>query len=343
MTEATASPGELAVVIPTLGRDTLVPTVDSVLRAEGADKIEIIVAGHLDDQATATALQERLAANPNLQHLDVSFPVGDSSEKKNAGWRATKAEIVAFIDDDVIVAPDWIPNLLAGFKDNDVALVSGPGLVPPDARWFARLAGLALASPAAGYVAWRYRPGEGDAIPIKWSKIIGCNMAYRRSAIEQLGGFDPKFWPGEEMIAAYKTEQSGHAVHFLPTAWVYHYPRHTVSRYIRQIYGYGATRIRLIRAGVDREVATLAPGALVAALLIGFPLALMVAPLRLPWIALIALYALAVAFISVRMVLESGRLKDLGLLVVIPIMHISYGIGEWVELLRPNRDLSVRK
>ena len=43
------------------------------------------------------------------------------------------------------------------------------------------MAGLALASRAAGYVADRYRQGEDEVRPINWSRIIGCNAAYRRN------------------------------------------------------------------------------------------------------------------------------------------------------------------
>ena len=85
-------------------------------------------------------------------------------------------------------------------------------------------------------------------------------MAYRKKVIEEIGAFDPAFWPGEEMIAAFKTEQRGYVLLFNSDAYVYHYPRQSLGRFWKQIWGYGATRIRLIRAGTEIEPTTIVPG-----------------------------------------------------------------------------------
>ena len=39
--------------------------------------------------------------------------------------------------------------------------------------------------------------------------------------------------------------------------------------------------------------------------------------------------------------LETRRLSDLLIFFMIPVMHVCYGAGEWTELFRPGRDLSV--
>lgn len=330
----------LSVVIPTLGRPILIQTLDSLLRCQNFSSIEVIVAGLIQEPTVAARVQALTTQHPNVRHLPVSFPVGDSSEKKNAGFRAAQADIVAFLDDDVVVAPDWPDRILSPFADPATAVVSGPSLVPPDVGLVARLAGLALASPAAGYVAWRYRADHPEAIPIKWSKIIGCNMAYRREALDGVGGFDPGFWPGEEMIASFRTEQGGHRLMFHPAAWVYHYPRQSIARFWKQIYGYGATRIRLFRGGVEIECSTMVPALWVASLVVLAAGGLLWRPLW--WLLAIdvALYAAMSLAVTLMMVASTKQARDLLLFFVIPVMHLSYGIGSWVEFVRPNKDLS---
>jgi cellulose synthase/poly-beta-1,6-N-acetylglucosamine synthase-like glycosyltransferase len=330
----------LSVVIPTLGRPILIQTLDSLLRCQGFSSIEVIVAGMIREPTVAARVQTVVAQHPNVRHLPVSFPVGDSSEKKNAGFRAARADLVAFLDDDVVVAPDWPDRILAPFADPATAVVSGPSLVPPDVGLVARLAGLALASPAAGYVAWRYRADHPEAIPIKWSKIIGCNMAYRREALDGVGGFDPGFWPGEEMIASFRTEQGGHRLMFHPAAWVYHYPRQSLARFWKQIYGYGATRIRLFRGGVEIECSTMVPALWVASLLVLGAGGLLWRPLWWLLALDVALYAAMSLAVTLMMVASTKQARDLLLFFVIPVMHLSYGIGSWVEFARPNKDLS---
>ncbi|MDO9541614.1 MAG: glycosyltransferase, partial [Kiritimatiellia bacterium] len=261
----------LSVVIPTIGRPMVLRAVESLLAANPwpgrqSSELEIIVAGAVTAPAVAGRLKELMQNNPQIIHLPVSFEKGDSSEKKNAGWRAARSEIIAFIDDDVIVGKSWPEAVLEPFAESSVGLVSGPGLVPADIPLTARLAGWTLASRAAGYVQERYLADNSAPKPVKWSRLIGCNMAYRRKVLEEINGFDPKFWPGEEMLAAYlATVRKGYTLVFQPKAILHHYPRTSYAQFLKQMYGYGATRIRLIRAGTEIEPATLAPMFLFAA------------------------------------------------------------------------------
>jgi GT2 family glycosyltransferase len=285
-------------------------------------------------------LQSLAAADGRVRHLPVSFPSGDSSRKKNAGAAAARAEIVAFLDDDVVVSPDWPEKMLAAFADPAVGLVSGPGLVPDGISLFARLAGVALASRAAGYVAERYVRGRPEPRRIAWSRIIGCNMAYRKSVLVALGGFDPAFWPGEEMIAAHRAQKAGHVLLFNPEAWVCHYPRQSFARFWRQMHGYGATRVRLIRAGAEFEPATIVPALWVLSLLILGGAAPFSGLARALLLLDVCGYLAADAWITISKVAETGRAADLLTFLLIPVMHLSYGIAEWIEFFRPGRDLS---
>ena len=109
----------LSVVIPTLGRPTLRATLDSLLRANGSEDIEIIVAGDWTSGPDTAELDRLMAEHPRIRHLRVRFARGDSSLKKNAGWEAAESGLVAFIDDDVRVPPEWIGRIRACFASRD--------------------------------------------------------------------------------------------------------------------------------------------------------------------------------------------------------------------------------
>ncbi len=335
------APG-LSVVIPTLGRPILLKTLASLAEAGGFDGLDVLVVGRVHDAGVRAGLADFLAGYPGIRHLDVSFERGDSSEKKNAGWQAARHDLIAFIDDDVAVARDWPAQIRAPFQDPAVGLASGPGLVPEDLPLMARLAGNTLASKASGYVAGRYLVGDPAPRRGRWSCLIGCNMAYRRNVLEAIGGFDPAFWPGEEMIAAWLATRAGHGLVFHPGARLFHYPRSGFRRFCRQMAGYGATRIRLIRAGVDLEWASLLPAAGVLALAV-LAAASPFSPWALAaWLAGLAAYAAVNLWIAFRKAFDTRRAVDLLIFFLIPVMHISYGLAEWAELLRPGRDLSER-
>lgn len=330
----------LSVVIPTMGRPILIQTLESLVRSEGFDSLEIVVAGRVAEGPVLVALDKLVEQHPSIVHLPVSFASGDSSEKKNAGFKASRADIVAFLDDDVVVAKDWPLRMRETFDDPSVGLVSGPSLVPDDISPMAHLAGVALASKAAGYVSSRYLQGNPEPRRITWSRIIGCNMAYRRPVLEEVGLFDPAFWPGEEMIASFRAMKKGHVLMFNPKAYVYHYPRESLGRFWKQIYGYGATRIRLLRGGCDLEPTTLVPGVWVLSLVV-LGVGAFFSNVFL-WLLLLnlLLYLLADAWITWSKFRETRRAVDLLLFFLVPVMHLSYGVAEWVELFRPGRDLS---
>lgn len=328
----------VSVVIPTMGRRILRMTLESLAAAEGFDGVEVWVAGHIPDAKMTEWLKAFCVAHRQVRHLDVSFSTGDSSRKKNAGAAAARSDLIAFLDDDVVVAPDWPRRITEAFADEQVGLACGPSLIPDELNFSARLAGLALSSPAAGYVAERYRQNRIEAYAVDWDRIIGCNAIYRRRAFEAMGGFPAEYYPGEEMIAAYRTERAGWRLMFLPRAWVKHYPRSSLSRFWRQVWGYGATRIRLIRGGVSFHPLPLIPG-----LWVGVTLGLALGAFFSRWVlgllALdLALYALLDAAITLRMVLETRRASDWALALMIPFMHLSYGLAEWAEFFRPGRD-----
>lgn len=335
-------PPELSIVIPTMGRPILIQTLKSILAADSGDRLEVIVVGEIFDHSVLRDMSGILSAHPDIRHIPVSWPKGDSSRKKNRGAKESRAQIIAFLDDDVVVAPNWPQNIIKAFEDPETGLVCGPSLVPPDVSLTARLAGLALSSRAAGYAANRYRAAGEHAYAITWSRIIGCNAAYRKSVFTRMGGFPPEFYPGEEMIAAWRTQTLGYRLQFIPSAWVYHYPRQTLVRFGRQMREYGATRIRLIRAGVPIEWQTLLPSAWILSLaFLGgtAPFCKLCA-----WLLTmdVLLYAGAAAAIAAETVLRTKQLSNLLIGFMVPVMHLSYGIGQLQEFFGPNRDFSNR-
>lgn len=331
----------MSVVVPTLGRETVVRTVETLLAARGGDKLEIVVAGRIADVAVKGTLDRLMGEHPNVKHLEVQWETGDSSRKKNAGAEATSGGILAFLDDDVEVAADWPEKMRAAFKEEGVGLASGPGLVPDGLNMVGRMAGLALSSGAAGYVARRYAGGgDGGAVAAGWDDVIGCNAAYRREAFVQMGGFAPEFYPGEEMLAAWRTEQAGWGIRFVPGARVWHWPRQSLGRFWRQMRSYGATRVRLMRAGVEWHGATLVPG-----LWVGATVVLAVAGWwwRWAWAALgaeLAAYALLAGWFAAGVVRQTKRQGDWRVWGMMWVMHAAYGWGEWTEFFRGGKDLS---
>jgi len=340
MTGAREHPLALSVVIPTMGREILIRTLESLASAEGFEGIEVIVAGRIPNPGIAERLTEFCGRHDQVQHLDIQFETGDSSRKKNEGAAVAKAPLIAFLDDDVVVVQDWPKRIVEPFEDSAVGLASGPSLVPDDINRMGRLAGLALSSRAAGYVAERYRQNQARPYSIDWDRVIGCNAVYRREAFEQMGGFPANFYPGEEMMAAFRTEMAGWTLMFVPAAWVKHYPRQSLCRFGRQMWGYGATRIRLFRGGVSFNLLPLVPGIWVGGTLLLILLSFIFSWARGLLLLDLGLYAAMALAVTMETLFQTRKWADGCLWLMIPWMHLAYGIAEWVEIFRPGRDFS---
>jgi histidinol-phosphate phosphatase family protein len=123
----------------------------------------------------AARLLERLAGFPG----DVIVVDGRRrapAAARNAGWRASRADWVAFLDDDVVPAPGWTKLLLEDLAalGTGVAGSQGTVVVPRE--------------PGRAATDW-----ERCVRGLEGARWATADMAYRRAALERLGGFDERF------------------------------------------------------------------------------------------------------------------------------------------------------
>jgi GT2 family glycosyltransferase len=151
------------------------------------------------------------------------------SSARNTGCRAATGEIVAYIDDDAYPDPHWLSYLATTFLSTSHVAVGGPNLPPPGDGMVAE----GVANAPGGPVQVLLTDREAEHIP-------GCNMAFRRTALEAIGGFDPQFrTAGDDVDVCWRLREKGWTLGFNPAALVWHHRRNSVRAYWRQQRGYG--------------------------------------------------------------------------------------------------------
>jgi O-antigen biosynthesis protein len=167
----------------------------------------------------------------------ISTPNRGLASARNTGMREATGEIVAYLDDDAHPDPHWLRYLVATIEDGDFAGAGGPNLPPVEERMVARCVAEAPGGPVHVLLSDR----EAEHVP-------GCNMAFRREALVEVGGFDPQFHiAGDDVDVCWRLRDAGHRLGFSPAAVVWHARRPSVRAYLRQQRGYGAAEALLER------------------------------------------------------------------------------------------------
>jgi len=159
------------------------------------------------------------------------------SVARNLGWQSAAGEIVAYIDDDARPDRDWLTFLAAAFLKTDYAGVGGPNIpIQDDGETASCVAG----SPGG--------PAHVLLSDCEAEHIPGCNMAFRRSWLDAINGFDPEFrQAGDDVDICWRTRERGGKLGFSPAAMVWHHYRRTVRAYWKQQMGYGQAEAMLER------------------------------------------------------------------------------------------------
>ncbi len=157
------------------------------------------------------------------------------SSARNAGAEAATGEFLAFTDDDCEPDQTWLAGLAEAFSRGwDAA--GGPNLPPPPRD--AVQAVVAAAPGAPSHV--MLDDEEAEHLP-------GCNIAVRRTAYFEVGGFDAVFTTaGDDVDFCWRLREKGYRLGFAPTAFVWHHRRTSLRGYLRQQIGYGKAEALLI-------------------------------------------------------------------------------------------------
>ncbi len=313
--------------------------VETVLKQDVAGPTELILALAPSTDGT-TELARELAAEDRRIVL-VDNPEADIPIGLNLAIRAGSHPTIVRVDAHSELEPDYTRRALETLDRVRAANVGGvmraEGRTP-----FQRAVARAYNSPV-GLGGGAYHGGaiEGEAE----SAYLGV---LRRAVLDEVGLFDETIRRGEDWELNLRIRRAGYRVWFDPTLSVTYWPRESWTRLIRQFSATGRWRGELVRRyGRGNSLRFFAPPALVVTIAVGIVVGILQATGVLSgWWAVAAsvvylpvvAYAVLVVVVAIGPGGGHGWRDKLWTAAVLPTMHLSWGWGFVIGVLRGAHD-----
>jgi cellulose synthase/poly-beta-1,6-N-acetylglucosamine synthase-like glycosyltransferase len=169
-------------------------------------------------------------------------------------------------------------------------MVGGPNLCPPEAPAQEQVFALVLSSWALGPSRARYAP-VGRMRETSEKELILCNLAARRDALLDLGGFNEALYPNEENALMDELQKRGGKLLYDPGFVVFRRPRASLKAFVRMLLTYGRGRAEQFRVHPTPGSALNFVPPLFCVYLVGLA--------ALPWVGPLLLWPLAIYFLAV--------------------------------------------
>lgn len=239
----------VSVVVPVRNRaEQIRKCVESLLALEyPKDKLEIIVVDDASEDDTPAVIAElpvRLIPSPT--HLR-------AAGCRNLGWQAARGEVIAFTDSDCLVDSRWLWELVGKLREPGVGAVGG--MVGSSGTGSKLERYEASYSPLYSGELERDVNGESGL-----SYLPTCNLLIKRSVLQEIGGFDPSFFPvGEDVDLVWRILDAGHRVLYVPRGRVIHHHRESVAPFAVRRCEYAASEAQLLKKHPNRRRAMMVP------------------------------------------------------------------------------------
>ncbi|MBI5049156.1 MAG: glycosyltransferase [Deltaproteobacteria bacterium] len=228
----------VSIVIPMYNAERHVKNVlDAIFDQDYQGPVEVIV---VNDGSRDRSLEIARTFQGRGGLTIIDQPNQGAVAATNNGFKAARYDIICSVDSDVVLHKDWLRKIMEEFDDPVVGTVQGYYKTPQGVSLWARMMGYDVEA--------RY-----DSIPSKYvTQVCTGDTAYRKSAIEKTGLFDPAFKYGYDNDMSYRLQKAGYKLVFRKDALCDHYWKADFKGYIKQQYHSAYGRMQLIQKHRER-------------------------------------------------------------------------------------------
>ncbi len=252
-----------------------------------------------------------------IRVLETGLSRTGTAEKRDIGIRKSNADYIAFLDDDSYPQRDWLKQAVKTFTQYpEISAAGGPGLTPPGDGFRQQITGAILATFwGTGPYAYRFVKKPVQFV----DDYPAYNLFAKRKDLLAVGGFNNKFYGGEDTALCIKLINAGKKILYHPEIVVYHHRRHFPEGYLKQVGNVGMHRGYFVKSYPQTS---LRPSYFMPLLGVILTIVLLLLSFAFPYLffAGVFLYTLGV--------IDSLRISNWKLAMILPICiylsHLSY-------------------
>jgi GT2 family glycosyltransferase len=218
-----------------------------------ADEFRIMV---VDNAPSDERTKQLVGQLPNVRYVCETSP--GLNFARNRAIHEAESDWIAFLDDDVTVDCGWRSGLQEAWRENPDAVAVTGQVLPLELETKAQILFERRGGFRHGFDKVRYTASipvdEPYLYPCRTGIFgVGCNMAFRRKELLELGGFDEALDTGKPLPGGgdhdifYRVIRAGYPLVYEPSCVVYHRHRQTMGQLRRQYWTWGQSVMALAR------------------------------------------------------------------------------------------------
>lgn len=213
---------KISLVICTYNRCKYLPAAfQSIVQQDFPKELyELIVVDNASTDQTADIANSFINANTTMHARYVFEKKKGLSSARNRGMREAKADIIAYVDDDVILSENYLRSVVNFFDEHPNAVGAGGRVVPKyeseEPKWMSKY--------LKGFVGELNYGNEIKKFTAPMKYPAGANMIYKKNVLHQAGGFNDELkFRSDDKYIFYEVKNISDEIYYLPDAWLYHY------------------------------------------------------------------------------------------------------------------------
>lgn len=286
---------------------------------------------------------------PDFQKIKLVYVPGNlgPAEKRNIGANKSIGDILVFLDDDAYPTKDWLINANQVFNRKEFSkhlfALGGPAMTPPNVNFKELCSGLIHeCTITSNTEIYRHIPKSQRLI----NDYPTVNLFVKKQAFDEIGGFDTRFWPGEDTkLCLDLVNKFGTEFLYSPEPIVFHHRRQVFIPHLKQVSRYGMYRGRfaIIFPKTSRKFAYFVPSLFTLGLLFGGISFFISVYLFEIYVIVLCIYLLLLTVNSAQSVVKSKKVKTFFYVFIgIFLTHVTYGIYFILGLVK-NPSLKLKK